>query len=100
VVEGEEDGEWWNYDDEEGTEPPTGTDLARADELERRLEELRARSASLQPVPDTVVDGKPAVPLVCHHAFTTTSRRSSAARTPIPRATGTTVKTAYRKPLR
>ena len=51
------DGEWWAFDD---ADPPTAADLARADELERRLEELRTVQRNYNQFLDTVVDGKSA----------------------------------------
>ena len=52
------DGEWWDYD--EDRPPPTAADLARADELERRLEELRKVQRDYNTFLGGVADGKPA----------------------------------------
>lgn len=60
----EEDGDYWDgervsFADFGGVASPTAADLARADELERRLEELRAAQRRYNQFLDTVVDGKP-----------------------------------------
>jgi hypothetical protein len=52
------EGEWWDY--EEDCPPPTAADLARAEELRRRLAELRDVQRKYNQFLGGVSDGKPA----------------------------------------
>jgi hypothetical protein len=55
--EGEGDDEWWAFED---ADEPTEADLARADKLERRLDDLRRAQCGYNRFLGGVVVGEPA----------------------------------------